>query len=177
MFSRHPHENPSRIWNILQVGCVPAFLLPLNSTSWDVSTLGLVCLVLCLSSVALPLWGLEWGRHWQPRLQACCGGGTHLSSPTIKISPTDLTAAAVLTTLSGILRMSNCCRWLNKRLLIFPDGCYWQMWRAERRGGGRGGSLIPQRNPYFKVLWPFPMSLEWTWKSKVLSSKGPARIM
>ena len=51
------------------------------------------------------------------------------------------------------------------------------MWRAERRGGGRGGSLIPQRSPAFKVLWLFPGSLEWTWKSKVLASKGPARIM
>ena len=89
-----------------------------------------------------------------------------VSSPTIKISPTDLTATAVLTTLSGILRMSNCCRWLNKHLIIFPVGCNWQMWRSERRGDGRGGSLIPQRNPVFKVLWPFPVSLECTWKVK-----------
>jgi len=52
--SMPPHENPSRIWDILQVSCVPAFFLPLNSMSWDVSMLGLVRLVLCLSSVALP---------------------------------------------------------------------------------------------------------------------------
>lgn len=54
VFPCHPHENPSRIWDVHQVGCVPAFLLPLNSMSWDVSMLGLVRLVLRLSSVALP---------------------------------------------------------------------------------------------------------------------------
>lgn len=55
VFPCYPHGNPSRIWDIPQVGCVLIFLLFLNSVSWDVSVLGHVCLVLCLSSVALPL--------------------------------------------------------------------------------------------------------------------------
>lgn len=81
----------------------------MNSTSWDVSMLGLVRLVLCLSSVALPHEGWSGDATGTPDFRLAVEvAPAWVSSPTIKTSPTDLTATAVLTTLSGILRMSNC---------------------------------------------------------------------
>lgn len=81
------------------------------------------CLVICVLSYVRVLWfalvRAEVGQSpaSQTWLQACLWNQAPrcVSSPTIKINPKDLTAPAaainaVLTTLSGILRMSTCCR-------------------------------------------------------------------
>lgn len=114
------------ILRLLQgLGTVPNGLHAHSSSSslqlqvLDVSALSHVCLVCCLSSVALCLSGwCGWGSPRHPG----CGSGlirvswvTWVSSPTRKMSPPHLTTPAaatnaVLITLSRILRMSNCCR-------------------------------------------------------------------
>lgn len=76
----------------------------------ELNVLGCVCAWPCVSclmsvfcsfapvraGVGTPLASQTWSRL------AVGAGPTWVSSPTIKISPTDLTATAVLTTLSGI---------------------------------------------------------------------------
>ena len=54
-FPCHLHGNPLKIWNVPPAGQAPSPSPFLELESWDMSLLGHVCLVLCLSSVALPL--------------------------------------------------------------------------------------------------------------------------
>lgn len=95
------------------------YSFPKYVRSWDVSVLGHLCLVLFLCCVVCPCRGLKWASPQHPRCGSRLTYGTRPPLPYFishnKDKPEDLTATAaavnaVLTILSGILRMSPCCR-------------------------------------------------------------------